>query len=328
VPCRDRNDHHGLIARRLRSLAALALVVVAGCSSASSRESATSSTTAPPEVELTTTTTTATTVPPPTTTSTTAAPPPGRPVPLFQHVVVVVLENHGASQILGNPEAPYLNELARIGASFTDAHAVTHPSEPNYLALFSGSTQGVTSDGCPVSFDGPNLGAALLDAGRTFVGYAEGLPYDGFTGCASGRYGRKHNPWVDFTNVPASSNLAFSRFPSMYGGLPDVAFVVPDICNDMHDCPVGTGDAWVQQRLGPYVDWAKEHDSLLVVTFDEDESTEGNRIVTLFAGAHVRPGDYSERIDHVRVLRTIEDAFGLPHAGTSAKVAPITDVWN
>jgi len=249
-------------------------------------------------------------------------------LPHLDHVVVVVLENHGAGQILGNPSAPYLNGLAQHGASFTDAHAMTHPSEPNYLALFSGSTQGVTSDACPLRFSSPNLASALFAAGRSFVGYADGLPYDGFTGCSSGRYGRKHAPWVNFTDVPASANQSFRRFPADYATLPTVAFVVPDLCHDMHDCSVGTGDTWVRDNLGGYVTWAAAHDSALVVTFDEDESTEANHVVTLFVGAHIQPGNYGEPVDHVRVLRTVEDLFGLPPVGASAARAPITDIWN
>jgi acid phosphatase len=252
------------------------------------------------------------------------------PVPRFDHVVVVVFENHDQHQILGNADAPFFNELAHAGASFTDAHAEAHPSQPNYLALFSGSTHGVTSDTCPLSLEGPNLGSSLLAAGRSFAGYAEGLPHDGFTGCTAGRYVRKHNPWVDFGNVPAESNLGLERFPTAYDDLPSVAFVIPDRCNDMHDCSVATGDAWLRAHLGGYAAWVGDHNSLLIVTFDEDAGTAANqnRIATFFVGARVKPGAYRERIDHVRILRTIEAAFGLSHAGAGASAAPITGVWN
>jgi acid phosphatase len=102
--------------------------------------------------------------------------------------MVVVFENEDAQKIVGAPDAPYLTSLARAGASFTDAHGVAHPSQPNYLALFSGSTHGVTDDSCPQTFTGPNLAAGLATAGRTFVGYSEDLPSEGFTGCGAGRY--------------------------------------------------------------------------------------------------------------------------------------------
>ena len=162
---------------------------------------------------------------------------PSRP----DHVMVVVFENKDADAVVGASQAPYLTSLAATGAAFTDAHGETHPSQPNYLALFSGSTQGVTDDRCPVDLSGDNLASQLIGAGRTFVGYSEGLPSVGYTGCGSGDYARKHNPWVDFRNLPASVNQPLSALPSDYGQLPTVSFVVPDLCNDMHDCGVAAG---------------------------------------------------------------------------------------
>ena len=95
------------------------------------------------------------------------------------HTVVVVMENHSYADIIGNPAAPFINELAGRGALFTRSSAITHPSEPNYLALFSGSTQGVTDDGCPNRFTAPNLAADLIRVGKSFAGYAEDLPGPG-----------------------------------------------------------------------------------------------------------------------------------------------------
>lgn len=122
-------------------------------------------------------------------------------VPRPKHVVVVIEENHAFSEIIGNPAAPTMNALAAKGALFTNSHAVEHPSEPNYLDLFSGSDQGLHDDSCPHTFSGPNLGASLASAGLSFTGYSEGLPGVGSTVCSAGNYWRKHNPWVDFTNV-------------------------------------------------------------------------------------------------------------------------------
>ncbi|MBV9821758.1 MAG: hypothetical protein JO144_05890 [Actinobacteria bacterium] len=248
-------------------------------------------------------------------------------VPRPDHVVVLVLENHSDSEVIGNPAAPYINSLAATGANFTQSYAVTHPSEPNYLALFSGSTQGITDDSCPHTFDTANLGAELIANSLPFAGYSESMPYDGYTGCSSGAYARKHNPWVDFSTVPASSNLTLDAFPTDYSQLPTVSFVVPNLDDDMHDGTVAQGDTWVRDHLDGYLQWAKTHDSLLVLTFDEDDHSSGNRIPTVFAGASVRAGDYSERIDHYDVLRTLEDAYDLPHAGAAATATPITDIW-
>jgi hypothetical protein len=115
-------------------------------------------------------------------------------LPLPTHIVVVVEENHGYSQIIGSSQVPYINTLATEGASFTNSHAITHPSEPNYLAFFSGSTQGITDDSCPHTFSAANLGSELIAAKKTFIGYSEGLPSTGSTVCTSGEYARKHAP--------------------------------------------------------------------------------------------------------------------------------------
>jgi acid phosphatase len=251
----------------------------------------------------------------------------GGRVPAPAHVVVVVFENEDADAVVGSPDAPYLTSLADQGASFTDAHAETHPSQPNYLALFSGSTQGVTDDSCPHTFTGPSLGSQLRAAGRTFTGYSEGLPVAGYTGCSAGDYARKHNPWVDFADLPASVNQPAGALPADLADLPTVAFWVPDLCNDMHDCGVAAGDAWAREHLAPYLAWARQHDSLLIVTFDEDEGSAANHIATVLVGPMVAPGSYDERIDHYSLLRTVEEMYGLPPLGTAADRAPITDVW-
>ncbi|MFH8773309.1 alkaline phosphatase family protein [Streptomyces sp. NPDC017958] len=250
-------------------------------------------------------------------------------VPQFDHVVVAMFENKNYSTIKGGSSAPYLNSLASQGTLFTNAFGITHPSQPNYISLFSGSQQGVTNDDCPKSFSTGNLGQQLLNAGRTFKGYSEGLPSAGYTGCNSGNYRRKHAPWVDFPTVSGSAyNVPYSTFPSDYGKLPTVSFVIPDMCDDMHDCAVGTGDSWLKKNLDGYVQWAKSHNSLLIATFDEDNFTSVNQIYTVVAGAHVKAGyESGTQINHYNVLRTIEDMYGLPALGNAANKTPITDAW-
>jgi len=245
-------------------------------------------------------------------------------VPRFDHVVVVVEENRSYADIIGNSAAPYLNSLAAGGALFTRSYALTHPSEPNYLALFSGATHGLTDDSCPHSYAAPNLGSQLLGAGLSFAGYSDSLPSDGFTGCSSGPYARKHNPWVNFPNVPASGNRTLSRFGSNYAALPTVSFVIPNLDHDMHDGSVAGGDSWLKAHLDGYARWASTHNSLLIVTWDEDDRSAGNHIPTIFYGASVKVGRYAERITHYRVLRTLEAAYGLASLGGAL---PITDVW-
>jgi hypothetical protein len=250
----------------------------------------------------------------------------GASVPRPDHVVVVVMENRAYQKIIGSSSAPYINELARSGATFTRSYGVIHPSQPNYLALFSGSTQGA-GDSCPHTYSKPNLGRQLLDAGLSFVGYSEGMPKDGYTGCKKGRFVRKHSPWINFPNLPAAVNLRFSRFPTDFSTLPTVAFVTPDMCNDTHDCSRATGDAWLRQHIDPYVQWAMANNSLLVLTFDEDDNHSDNHIPTVFVGPMVAPGKYSEKITHYNVLRTIEDMYGLAPLKKAGTAAPIIDVW-
>jgi phosphatidylinositol-3-phosphatase len=237
------------------------------------------------------------------------------------HVVVAIFENKAYRQINGNPQAPYLNTLIGEAATFTNAHAETHPSQPNYIALFSGSTQGVTDDRCLGRFHGrPNLGSQLIDAGYTFTGYSEDLPSPGYTGCTYGRYAAKHNPWVDFDNVPAAANQPYTAWPADLSRLPTVAFVVPNLCDDMHDCGVGTGDAWANAHLDPYLRWAGMHNSLLMVTFDENDGGSGNQILTLIAGAGVTPAVHTESINHYSLLRTIESRYGLAPLTTATPI--------
>lgn len=282
-------------------------------------------------------------------------------LPVPDHIVCVILENHSYDQILGNSAAPYLNGLVRNAATalFTQSYAVTHPSQPNYLILFSGSNQGITDDNVPkiLPFTSSNLGVGLLQAGRTFAGYSEDLPAIGFDGRSSGLYARKHNPWVNWqglkkNGIPYTHNLPYSSFPSHYDLLPTVSFVIPNQDNDMHNGTdpkrINKADTWLREHLDGYIQWAQSHKSLVIITFDEghtgtrsllnrifslfldkEENTdaESNHIFTVFVGEMVKHGSYDQRIDHYSVLRTIEEMYGLPYAGSSAASSAISNVW-
>jgi hypothetical protein len=271
-------------------------------------------------------------------------------LPRFDHVVIVMEENHGYGQILGPsifpPTAfpdvlwpyvlrqplptesdPYIRSLADNGAVFTNSQAIAHPSQPNYLALFSGSTQGVTTDATPPHpFTAPNLGGELIAAGDTFTGYSEDLPKTGYAGEDVADYARRHSPWVDFTDVPPQDNQPFSRFPR-FDQLPTVSFVIPNLQHDMHSNTIQDADRWLKKHVGAYANWAVSHNSLLIVTWDEDSGTPRNHIPTIFFGAHVRPGSYNEPVNHYSVLRTLEDVYGLPPMANAASAAPITDAF-
>ena len=292
-------------------------------------------------------------------------------LPVYDHIVIVIEENKNFEQILGGrSEAPYLRKLAAEGASFERMFAEEHFSQGNYFWLFSGSNQNVGFvDRVPSKANHPdypfrssNLGEQLIKKGLSFKGYSQSLPNIGSTvdfdppNCRAEQcvYARKHVPWISFANVPngttveTSSNLRFADFPKDYTTLPTVAFVVPNLNNDMHNGKpaqsVPAGDNWLRQNLDDYYQWAKTHNSLLIVTFDENDDQSGyngltnpltdpdprypprynrllrdiqNRIVTIFSGAHIKPGSYAEGrgITHVNLLRTLEAMYGLPNSG-------------
>jgi hypothetical protein len=294
-------------------------------------------------------------------------------LPVYDHIVIVIEENKDFEQILdARPDAPYIRQLASEGASFSRMFGEEHHSQGNYFWLFSGSNQNVGfDDRVPTAASNPaypfkasSLGEQLIGKGLTFKGYAEDLPAIGFAGnvgppgCAGNAcvYARKHVPWISFANVPngttvdTSSNLRFADFPSDFSQLPTVSIVVPNLVNDMHNGQpadsIPAGDAWLRQKLDGYYQWAKSHNSLLIVTFDENDDQDNfrgltsplvspsppyppvnqfnqhmldvqNRIATIFAGAHVKPGTYAEGngITHVNILRTIEAMYGLGKSG-------------
>jgi len=236
----------------------------------------------------------------------------GLPAP--DHVVVVMMENHAFGEIINPRRAPFIASLAAKGASFTNAFAVAHPSEPNYFALFSGSTQNIHDDGTYSFTRAPTLAGALAAARKTFIGYVEaGSP-------------RKHDPWESFASARGVER-PFADFPSGFAALPTVSFVIPNLADDMHDGTVAAGDRWLQAHLGAYAKWAETHNSLLIVTFDEDDYSADNRIPTIIYGDHVRPGRYGERITHYSVLSTLVAMYGLTPFAHIADVPPIREIW-
>lgn len=250
-------------------------------------------------------------------------------LPRPDHVVVVVEENRGFSQIMDKKNSrSYLHALAKRGTLLTQSYGAAHPSQPNYLALFSGSTQGVTSNACPFTFKTDNLASSLLDKGITFVSYADGLPKVGDTVCSAGAYQRKHNPIANWQGrVPAELNQRFSDFPQDFAKLPTVALVVPNQDNDMHDGSFETADAWLKQHIDPYVEWAFKHNSLLILTWDEDDYYQENHIVTMLIGPMVKVGISQQPVNHYNVLRTLLDFYNVPAIGGSKRAEPLTGIW-
>jgi phospholipase C len=246
--------------------------------------------------------------------------------PRYDHIVVVVEENHSAAQVMGSP---YLASLAAQGASFSQMYGITHPSQPNYIALFSGSTQGI-SDNLQHDLAAPNLATSLIAAGLSFATFSEGLPAAGSTAWTSGQYVRRHNPCASFSNNSATINLPFSDYPADYTTLPTVSFIIPNLANDMHDGSVATGDAWLYANLDGYAQWAKANNSLLIVTFDECDPPSpvaSTPIATIFVGAGVKQTVSPEHVTLYSLLKLVEDIYDLPYLGADASAPRIVGVW-
>jgi hypothetical protein len=258
-------------------------------------------------------------------------------VPDFTHVVVVVFENEAASSIAGNTDAPTFNTLAHRYATLTNYDAVAHPSLPNYLALVSGSTHGITSDCTDCVVRARSLADTLAGARKTWKTYAEDLPYPGFMGSSSGRYAKKHDPFLYFRDV-AGSRARRDRvvpFTQLAGDLrrhqlPSFSLVIPNLCDDMHDCSVATGDAWLKAHVVPLLHSPELRGGVVFVVFDEGTSDAGGggHIEALALGPTGRRGSsFTRATNHYGLLRTIEDAWGLPRLGYSRTGTPIGGIW-
>jgi hypothetical protein len=252
-------------------------------------------------------------------------------IPKPDHVVVVMMENHGYDDILRNPSTkpqdqdPYIKSLAAQGASFTDSYGITHPSLPNYYAFLSASDIVKTSDWPdPQSVDTDNLPNQLVTHGYSFADYADqGLP----------------TQWLRYKNIPGTPDHLnpmdkrqedFPTTPAGFANLPTVSLYVGNGMQSMHDGTIAQGDAWLKATFDSYIQWAKTHNSLFVLTWDEDDFTPANHIPTIFVGPMAKAGDYSEKINHYGVLRTLLDMYGLQHINhtADADVSTITDVWD
>ncbi len=237
----------------------------------------------------------------------------------YDHVFVVVLENVGYDAVADSPNAPYINEkLVPRGTLYTQSYGVAKPSLPNYLALFSGSTYGVTSGNCINSdtkpngpFNGQNLYTRLVNNGYSITGFMHSLPYAGFTGCRRFPYVARHNPFVFFTNVPKSAWVPYTRRSTW----PNLAWITPDQLHNMHDGvdlaeKVGRGDKWLATEMPPILDYCAASNGLLILTMDEGPRATGNHIFTLLIGKDELPATRNgTRIDHYGWLRKITDNF-------------------
>ncbi len=244
-------------------------------------------------------------------------------LPAFSHIYLIVMENHEYSSIVGSSNAPYLNGLIAQYGLATNYDAVAHPSEPNYFALFSGSTQGITNDS-KYDLAGTNLADQLAAHQKTWRVFAQNVPLGCYTGMTasggadgSGSYARKHEPAISFTDISgdAARCADIANFSAFDPAAADFEMIVPNLCNDMHDCSVATGDAFLKGFVPTITSSAAFKDGgVLFITWDEGTTAigGGGHVATLVIGPGVKSGFVSSVAhDHYSLVRTIEDAWGL-----------------
>jgi acid phosphatase len=253
-------------------------------------------------------------------------------VPSHGHVFIVVEENTNYASVVGTGAMPYLDTLIGRYALATQYYGNTHPSIGNYFMLTVG--QVVTNDNSytdTVRLD--NVVRRLLAAGKTWKSYAEDLPSVGYTGAGSGLYVRRHNPLSylsDVTDNPSQKQrlVPFTQFAADLAGdtLPNYSFIVPNLCNDGHDCPLGTADTWLRSNIRPLIESPRfQQDGLLIIVFDEAASDNvygGGQVAWVMVGAKVKPGYQSTRIyQHQSTMRLMMRALGVtsyPGAGVAS----------
>ena len=254
-------------------------------------------------------------------------------MPVVGHVFIVVEENADYANVIGSAAMPYLNGLAARYGLATQYYANTHPSIGNYFMMTVGKIV-TNNDGYSGTVTDDNIVRHLLAAGKTWKAYAEDLPAVGYhTAGDSGKYASRHNPLSylsDVVNDPAQvTNLVpFSQFAAdlANNALPNYAFIVPNLCNDAHDCPLATADAWLKTNIDPLITSAGfQQDGLLIILFDEsgaDLRHGGGRIAWVVVGAKVKPGYRSAALNqHENTLRLTAEALGLttfPNAAADA----------
>ena len=250
------------------------------------------------------------------------------------------MENEEATSILGSANAPYINSLAAtygLAANFT---AVAHPSEPNYLAMFSGSTQGVTDDAKHTFTNVANLADQIEASGRDWHVAAQNVKLGCFTGGSasggpdgSGTYVRKHEPAIMFSQIATNPARCakitdFSHFDPNVG---NYWFIAPNLCNDMHDCSVATGDGFLKSFLPTILNSAAfKKDGLIFLTFDEGSSKVGGggNVVTIVISPTGKAGFTSDvAYNHYSVLRTIETLWKMPCLANACEATAMRDMF-
>ena len=267
----------------------------------------------------------------------------GSSVPAADHVFLVVLENHGFSQVIGSSAMPYLNTLASQNGLAANYFANTHPSIGNYFMLTVGLFES-NDDAFAGSVTDDNIVRALTASGKSWKAYLESLPAVGYTGNDMLPYIKHHNPFAYFSDVTSSSVQANNLVPLTQlsadlsaGTLPNFAFLAPNIQNDAHDCPAGmatctdadklaAADAWLKNNIDPILKSPAFSNGILIITFDEsvqsDLSHGGGQVATVIAGAHVKNGFRSTTLfQHQDTLRMILESLKVSDRPNGAAIA-------
>jgi hypothetical protein len=270
-------------------------------------------------------------------------------VPNFDHIVLMVLENEDYQKIVDNPDMPLLNALAKKNVLLSNYYTVSHPSLPNYIALVSGDTQGITKDCINCFVDKPNLADLIEKGGKTWKAYLEDMPSACFLGDAD-PYFQKHNPFMYFDSVrldPTRCQRSIVPLTQLdkdlaANNLPDFSFIMPNICNSGHDCPLSSSDKWVANMVSKLqASPSFGNNTLIIITFDEGDkdstgsccgmgNVAGGQVFTTLISPLAKTGfSDSTPYSHYSLLKTILQAWNLPGLGKTddPKTQPILLPW-
>lgn len=248
------------------------------------------------------------------------------------------MENRSYDDVIGSAQAPYENALARSCGLAANYHGITHPSLPNYLAATGGSTFGVADDAAPQAHQVPAASLFGQLASRGWASYEESMPRN----CSlapAGLYAVKHNPAAYYLPLRAACRQSDLPLGPVSGGplargldtdtLPAFTFVTPNLCHDVHSCPIPDGDGWLRRWVTHLVESPayQSGSTLVVITFDEADR--GNRVPTIVVAPSTAPGTVSQqRFDHYSLLATTESLLGLPALGAAVSAASMRPAFN
>lgn len=260
-------------------------------------------------------------------------------VPQFSHIAVVVLENHSYNQVVGNKSMPYYNSLIKKYSVAQKYFANTHPSIGNYFMLTTGKII-TNNDNFSGTTSEDNIAKEINLVGKKWRVYAEGLPKIGYFGESKRLYLKRHNPFAYFKDVRNDINknnlVPFTNFSkdSLENKLPDFSFIIPDACNDAHDCSLKTADNWLKKNLDPLINSTTfKNDGLLVIVFDEGKASDkahgGGQDPVVFVGSKVKNGFQSTIFyQHQNLLKTILLGLGIQKfPGAAQSAIPMLDFF-